>query len=573
MRAAGNNNSWTGSASRNSRSRFLLVAGALGAALTVFLLFFIAARPNQFVGFDDYSYIVENRQLETFGWDGIIAAFTSFTAGNWHPVTMLSLLLDRQLWGLDPAGFHLTAVAIHSATVFCLCFLFYELLQVICKKPPRSAADSFCGEGSLAPLVAAIGGALFFGLHPLRVESVVWAAERKDVLCLFFITAALWSYLRYALKTVALPTARLRSTAFYLASLCFTGLALMSKPLAISLPLVLLLADWYPLGRLTGRTALVRCAVEKIPFALLAGVDLAMTLLAQRVAMDKLPDLTAASRLLVACKALLFYLVKTVYPGRLAPFYDHPGNVVASALPEYLGYAALVGAICLTIALAARRTRLWPALWLFYCLTLLPMLGLIQVGRQWVADRYSYLPSLGLALLWGGGFVWLCCRLREKGRRVAATACLLLAAGQLALNTVVTLRLIPIWHDTGTLTTRVIDLAPHRAARPYLARAAHRFNNGENEPALDDIEEAMLIAVRRGDSELYPQLGSTRARILYRLGRRQEALQAADWAIKAGSRQLPAYFFRFRDDLARELSVTSSADPGIPVAPPSRGGE
>lgn len=554
MSTADSKNSARESAPVNGRSRFILRVGALAAALTVFLVFIIAVRHNQFVGFDDYSYIVENRQLESFGWNSIIAAFTTFTAGNWHPLTMLSLLLDRQLWGLDPAGFHLTAVAIHSATVFCLCFLFYELLQLIAKSPFQSAAERGFRKESLAAVGAAVGGALFFGLHPLRVESVVWAAERKDVLSLFFITAALWSYLRYARGT-ELPAGGVRQTTFYLISFCSTGLALLSKPLAISLPLVLLLLDWYPLGRLTGRTALLRCAVEKIPFALLAAADLAMTLLAQRVAMDKLPELGMASRLLVACKALLFYLLKTVYPAHLAPFYDHPGNVAATALPEYLGYAALVGAICLTAALAAKHTRLWPALWLFYCLTLLPMLGLLQVGRQWAADRYSYLPALGLALLWGGGAAWCCCRLQEKGRRMAAAACLSVAVGQLAVIAAVTVRLIPIWHDTGTLASRVIDLEPHRAARPYLARAAHRFNSGENEPALADIEEAVQIALRRGDAELYPQLGSTMARILYRLGRRQEALQAADWAIKAGAEQLPAYFLRFRDDLARELAA------------------
>lgn len=538
----------------NNRYRLTLIIGATLSAVAVFLLFFLASRPNQFVGFDDYAYIVENRQLGLFGWNAIIADFTTFIAGNWHPLTMLSLKLDLYMWGFDPSGFHRTSALIHSATVFGLCFLFHELLQIICRKSYPAEADRFSSQKSISLIVAAIGGALFFGLHPLRVESVVWAAARKDVLCLFFITAALWFYLRFANRGSSTEGKAPFPTGFYLASLCFTALALMSKPLAMSLPLILLLIDWYPLDRITSRTTFVRCVVEKIPFALLAIFDLAMTMAAQRVAMNKMPELSAVSRLLVACKALLFYLVKSIWPSGLAAFYDHPGNVAVSALPEYLGYAAIAGAIILAALFAGRLSRLWPALCLFYLITLFPMLGIIQVGRQWAADRYSYLPTVVLSLFWGWGCVWLVRNFREKGQNRAATLVILLAVGQLATNTLVTVRLIPIWHDTETLATRVIDHEPNRSARPYLARAAHRFNSRDNVRALDDIEEALKIALRRKDTELYPQLGSTRAVILYRLGRKQEALESADWAIKAGAEKLPEHFLRLRDELYRELT-------------------
>ena len=538
----------------NNRSRLTLLSGAVFSAIAVFLLFYVAARHNQFVSFDDYAYIVENQQLKLFDRGSIIAEFTTFIAGNWHPLTMLSLKLDLHLWGADPAGFHLTSALIHSATVFVLCLLFHELLQIIYRKSCLTDAVPLANRDSMAPVVAAIGSALFFGLHPLRVESVVWASARKDVLCLFFICSALWFYLRFARRTDSSDGKQPFPTAFYLASLTLTALALMSKPLAISLPLVLLIIDWYPLNRINSSATLFRCLAEKIPFVLLALFDMALTQSAQKIAMNKIPELSVLSRLLVACKALLFYLVKSVWPSGLAPFYGHPGNVAASSLTEYLGYAAIVGAIVVAALYAGRATRVWPALCLFYGITLLPMLGIIQVGRQWAADRYSYLPAVGLSLLWGGGCVWLIRRLRGKGHQTYASACILIAISQLVFNTIVTARLIPVWHDTGTLTTRVIELAPHQAARPYLARAAHRCNNRETQGALDDIEEAMNIALQKKDSELYPQMGSTRAVILYRLGRRQEALDSAEWAIKSGAQQLPEQFLRFRDDLSRELS-------------------
>lgn len=543
----------------NSRFGYVILIGAAFSSLAVFLAFFIPARPNQFVALDDYGYIVENQQIARICRDSIVAAFTSFTEGNWHPLTTLSLMLDRQIWGLDPTGFHLTSILIHSATVFWLSLLFYELLSVTFSQPIEGSDEGPPPSRNLQVAVAGMAGALFFGLHPLRVESVVWASERKDVLFLFFVTAALWYYLRFAREASGRAFWRSHS---YQTSLCLTGMALMSKSTAVSLPLVLLLLDWYPLGRVTGRAALVRCAIEKVPFMLLACIDAVVTLFAQRIAMDRLPDVGLASRLLVACRGILFYLAKTVWPAGLAAFYDHPGNVVDHALAEYLGYAAVVVTITIAAGLAGRRRPLWLALWLFYIITLFPMLGVIQVGKQWVADRYSYLPALGLSLLWGGGVSWLVCHLRDTGRRVAAGLCAFLAAGQLTVNAFATIRQIPYWHDTGTLSTRVIDLRPHRLVEPYYARVQYRIDRGEDELALADINEAIEIALREKQTTIYPQLGSAKAQILYNLGRFEEALAFVDWAVQTSTTPLPADFILLRENLLRQLAGAAKVVPG-----------
>src|SRR6185369_4473332 len=190
------------------RSPDILITGAIFSAMLSFFVF-ITASDNQFVALDDFVYIVNNRNIATLGWDTAVWSFTSFYEGNWHPLTMLSLALDRAVWGLKPFGYHLTNIAIHSCTVFCSCFLFSQLLRAAHSIRTGSDVGS-CGTvtppgrciglSDRAVAVGSIAGALFFGLHPLRVESVVWASERKDVLCLFFMTTSLWMYVRYVIK-------------------------------------------------------------------------------------------------------------------------------------------------------------------------------------------------------------------------------------------------------------------------------------------------------------------------------------------------------------------------------------
>jgi hypothetical protein len=223
--------------------------------------------------------------------------------------------------------------------------------------------------------------------------------------------------------------------------------------------------------------------------------------------------------LLVACKAVVFYLWKTAWPTGLAPSYPHPGNVTAAALPAYLAFAAAVAACSVAAWLMATRQPLWPALWLFFLLALAPTLGVVQAGGQWAADRYTYLPSLGLALLWGGGGVWLFGRLKQRGRRGIATALLLFAGAQVLGLALLTLRQISLWRTTETIATREIELFPRQVGAAYLARARYRNETGRYAQALEDADEALAIALRKGLAEVYADVSSTRERILGNLKR------------------------------------------------------
>lgn len=530
----------------------MMVRLAALSALLTFLLF-LGVRDNGFVALDDFAYIVENPHIASFDWSTVWWAGTAFHEGNWHPLTMISLALDHFAWGLTPFGFHLTNILIHSCTVFTVCFVYAALLNSVVQNDCRSRELQLFSEKALP--FAAAAGALFFGVHPLRVESVAWASERKDVLCLFFLITSIWWYLRYVQQRCSCSNAVSHHFKSYWVSLLLAVMALMSKPTAVSLPFVLLILDWYPLGRLSDRQGWKRSLLEKVPFLLVSSIGVLLTLAAQQVAIDKAPEVDFASRLLVACKALLFYLVKTAWPSDLAAFYMHPGNVAESDFGMYLLYVCAVIALCLIAVAAGRRTKMWPALGLFYLITLAPMVGLVQVGGQWAADRYSYLPALGLSLVWGGGVAWCSTRLRRSGHILAMNICISLAVCQLAAYSVQTVRQIAVWKDTDTLATRIIELMPHQSGAAYYARANYRYETGKYEPALEDITEAMKIALRGNLRNNYAALAMLQARVLDRLGRSAEALSAADWAVETSDSVLPIDFLTLRIELSRKVAA------------------
>lgn len=532
-----------------------LEIGAVISALIVFILF-SASKSNLFVALDDYAYIVNNPHIRTFDWNTFVWAFTSFYEGNWHPLTMLSLAIDFHFWALNPFGFHLTNIIIHCCSVFFSVFLFHHLFNAYNYPSVTSSVSIIAVEvqsdikphgqdnpGSVqlfdhnlklsgrAIVIGSVLSALFFGIHPLRVESVVWASERKDVLCMFFIIMALLMYMRANVKrNNSINLSRSYFSGMYYVFI-FHALAILSKPTAVSLPLILCLIDWCPLRQIIDKRTLFRSLVEKIPFIVLSLIGAVSTIFAQQIAMNNSPAVNLLSRILVACKGLLFYISATVWPSGLTAFYIHPGDVAVFALPEYLLYFTIVIIISLAVVSIRRRYRFLAAFWVFYVVSLIPMLGIIQVGGQWAADRYSYLPSLGIALLWGGGCAFLSDRVQKRKWSIAVWFCLILAAGQLVYYLVQSVRQIHVWRDTETLATRIIENSPHLSGAPYLARAIFRSENGRHQLALEDVGEAMKIALSRGHTRTYSETAFVQAVILKNLGRYTEALNILDWGI------------------------------------------
>jgi hypothetical protein len=360
-------------------------SGVLAAALA--LLVFASLLPvvgNDFVNYDDDTYVTANPHLDGSGTSEFVRwAFTTFTAANWHPLTWLSHALDVALFGRDPRGHHFVGLLLHAANAVLLLLLLRSM------------------TGALWPSAFVAG---VFGVHPLHVESVAWVAERKDLLAALFLWLALLAYRRHLAR---------RSAPRYLLVLLLHALGLAAKPMLVTVPVVLLLLDAWPLGRLRTRTSsesaggpresAARVLAEKLPFLALSLASVVVTFAAQARggALKSLDEYPLPLRAGNATVSVVRYLALALWPSDLAVFYPHPGATLGAA--TVLAAAALVAAITVLALRAARRRPHLAAGWFWFLVTLSPVLGVVQVGAQAMADRYTYVPLTGvtIAAAWG----------------------------------------------------------------------------------------------------------------------------------------------------------------------------
>ena len=344
-----------------------LAALCLALAVITFAVFGQTLR-HQFVNFDDDDYVVKNPFVtQGLTLPGLIWAFTHSHAANWHPLTWLSHMLDCDLYGLDPGGHHLTNVLVHTGAVIAL----FLVLRRITGAMWRSA------------FVAAV-----FAIHPLRAESVAWVSERKDVLSGLFFMLTVGAYAHYASGPKSWR--RLAPVAGLFAA------GLLCKPMLVTLPLVLLLLDYWPLQRTEPPAKLL---AEKMPLFALSALSCLATILAQHRAIRSFESLPVSDRLIAAVLSCKVYLVQMFYPVGLAAFYPFPPHL---SRVQALGAALLLGVIC-ALVWSERRRRPWLLIgWGWYLVMLLPVAGIVQVGAQAHADRYTYLPQIGVyvALTW-----------------------------------------------------------------------------------------------------------------------------------------------------------------------------
>jgi protein O-mannosyl-transferase len=373
------------------RQRWLSFLICLFLALIVWAVFG-QTRHYAFVNYDDDRLVYQNAATtQGLSLNGAVRAFTHVNAQEWYPLTSISHMLDWQLYGSKAGGHHLTNVVLHAATAIFLFLVFRSM------------------TGALWPsaFVAAV-----FAVHPLRVESVAWVTERKDVLSGLFFMLTIWAYLRYAQKRGLGSSSAfsfLRAPFYWLALLLY-ALGLMAKTMLVTLPFVLLLLDYWPLGRFQSpqsavhsrrtparNSQIVNRILEKLPFLVLAAAACVATILAQRNAIGSVQEYDFPSRISNALVAYADYLRQMLYPVGLAVFYPHPGN----RLPVWrIGLSALVLLFISVGVMAGRRNHPYLLVgWLWYLGMLVPVIGLIQVGAQARADRYTYLPQIGLYLL------------------------------------------------------------------------------------------------------------------------------------------------------------------------------
>jgi protein O-mannosyl-transferase len=424
----------------------------------------------QFINFDDDDYVTNNPHVQAgLDWETISWAFGSTDEGNWHPLTWISHAIDCQIFHLNPAGHHYVNVLLHAGNVI----LLFLLLQ-------RGTGQSW-----RSLLVAAV-----FAVHPINVESVAWVAERKNVLSMLFFLLALGAYGWYVHK----PGFRR-----YVLVLSFFALGLMAKPMVITLPFVLLLLDYWPLGRMNfaGDTAargqaqvqiraysVLRLTMEKIPLLLLSLASAVITMVVERNGNAVRAIFSFATRLENALVSYVAYLGKAVWPSHLAILYPHPGN----SIPGWTIAASTIFLLLVTAAVfKIRRHRYLIAGWLWFLGTLVPMIGLVQVGGQAMADRYAYLAFIGLfvAVVWGMADWAGAHRVPSKFLAAAAFA-------SVAALAAVTNMQEKYWHDSVALWSHTIEVTgPNFAAQDNLGVALVAV--GRVEESTSHFESAVEI--------------------------------------------------------------------------------
>jgi tetratricopeptide (TPR) repeat protein len=438
-----------------------------GAVFALAVIVFLPIRNHEWLNYDDNVYVTQCEPVRA-GWsrEGVRWAFSSFDGANWFPLTRLSWMLDAELHGLDAGSFLVTNLLLHA------------LASVVL----FAALAKLTGNAWRSAFVAAL-----FAIHPLHVESVAWVSARKDPLSGLFFALALFVYARERERA---PTRATRA-----ALLGCAALGLMAKPIVVTLPFVLLLLDAWPLGRMRSDAdpdrwdaAKVRAVVvEKLPLFALVGAFSVVAFLAQSSAgsVASLEQVPPAGRLANALVSYVAYLGKAFWPTRLAVFYPHPGAELPAA------EVALATALLLAVSLGVwqqRRRRPYLAVgWLWYVGTLVPVIGLVQVGSQAMADRYTYLPLIGVGIAVTWGACDACARIPGRRAVLAIAACAAIAA--FALTTSVQLR---HWRDTVSLFRHALEATQNNhIAHAYLGAAL--LERGQTGEAILHYKEALRL--------------------------------------------------------------------------------
>lgn len=460
---------------------------------------------NSFVSFDDDSYIYDNPHITSgLNINNIVWAFTNIHSNNYHPLTSISHMLDCQLYKLHPGGHHLTNLVFHLANTALLFFVLSSMTK-------RIWASAF---------VAAL-----FALHPMHVESVAWASERKDVLSAFFWLLTMLAYWHYVQN---------KSKRYYVLTLITFTLGLLSKPMLVTLPCVLLLLDYWPLQRLKN-VKLKLLIAEKIPFFALSGILSIVTFLVQRQ-MGIVKDMMRYPftwRLENAIASYVIYIEKMFWPFNLAIFYPHPKGTIS---PAHTVTAILILAVVTIFALQKIRSKPYLAIgWLWFMGTLVPVIGLFQVGMQSHADRYTYIPYIGLFI----AITWLVCDVPAKinSRKLFYGVFAGLLLFSLGIKTYIQNM---FWQNNYTLYSHAIDVVDKNWwAYGFLGVAMGK--QGEYDVAEDMLKKSLEISP--DNASMYYELAKI-------------SLYKGDWklAIKMYEKLLPP----LPDDVNDERNVNVS---------------
>jgi hypothetical protein len=449
---------------------------AYAAALC--LLVFLRALTCDFINWDDPLYVIDNPAIRILDVEFIQSAFMTSYMGWWMPLTWISFAIDYQFWELNPFGYHLTNILLHAANTGLVVLIADQLLEGRLGRHGLS-------ERQYAAVVLLAG--LLWGIHPLRVESVVWVTERKDVLNGIFALGSILAYLRY----VKFYDNGKKALPYYLGSLLLLVMSFMAKPVSAVIPAMLLVLDWYPLNRIKS-VGVSKIMAEKLPFFSVSALYACVTLYfaSNESILVSYQDFPLYLRTIQAGNAIFEYVHMTFFPVGLINLYLLPKE-----FPATYTIAACASLIATTFFLFSVKRRPWLlAVWILFLLPLIPVLGFFQNGAQSYADRFTYLPSVALSIAASVAVARAMTGRHGLLRMITSPLAFLV----LAVFGVISFNLVGVWKNSETLWSRVINIQP--VGRAYYLRAEYYMQNGRYGAAIEDLS----VSVRMGKDDGYP---------------------------------------------------------------------
>jgi protein O-mannosyl-transferase len=440
------------------------------------IIVFLPSLKNGFIHWDDPGYITINKTIQTLSFKNIKAIFLSFTGGLWIPITFLTFTVIHIFSGLNPLGYHLTNNLIHAANAILVFYLFLSFFRIYCPEQFNLA------KKNKYILLASFFGALFWAIHPLRVESVAWATELKDVLSGFFYLATCLFYLKF--KQVPKDKDEKK---WYVFSLIFFILSLLSKPMAVTLPIILLIFDLFVFNN-----HIKKAILEKMPFFIVSGLISMLTMVSMHKGLAPVRDIDFYQRFLNFIKSIVFYFEKTLYPINLVPIYpfDKP---ISLGNPIYL-ISSIVFIIIFALSLwLYRKKKFKIPVFVFICfiIAILPVSGIFQNGQQSSADRFTYIPSLGI-------FFLFCVLLKNIFKyyehskiKIYSVIIFILFLG--SVISFKTINQFTIWKDDITFWGRIVNLYPERSFSAHSNLAAAYYEKGMLKEAMKQCELSIKI--------------------------------------------------------------------------------
>lgn len=493
----------------------------------IVLLVFLPSVGNEFIDWDDLAFVTQNGNIQSISFESIKWMLTTFYAKIWLPLTWFSHALDISIFGLNPSPHRLINILFHCFNTVFFGLLIIKLTSIYQERHLDTIVDN------TGLVLCAAGAALLFGVHPLRVESVVWISERKDVMCAFFYLLSLLQYLRFARDG--------KSSGYYFA-IVFALLAMLSKPMAVTLPLVLLLLDYFPLKRLNPASSTITNNLkEKGPFFLLSAITLAMNTAANWGQTVPFDYVTPGMRFMNAFYSIAMYIKQSLIPGTLIPIHQMDRSINYFG-PTYI--ISLVIIVLITIAAfgyAFRGRRLWLTCWLYFLVTLAPASGLLMSYRHSMADRYTYLPTLSLWFLVGLGAMKLWSKYARSSAKSAVHAAILLVIVAVAtFYADKTRKQAEVWKNSETFWVYIYENADYIPDSAYFAIGKILEKKGKSDEAFKFYTAAeslnprnptfkwrfAVALLRKGDTEAAQaklselnKMGINRAEVNYYVGR------------------------------------------------------